>query len=181
MGTYTDQYRVITTAETGEDDAVSVAAIREAAKTVNNMKHFACRHKLLSLTGIPNIVCAPSLSEKVILTPAPFTVPEGYNYFGWKIGNAFSAGYSAGTECIWRFYASSRMYNGPDVFDASYLAPGYTSDSLTSDSAHNHERSIRWKIPIDTNPLIFIVITSQIDDVDATSKITTFDLYPEMI
>ena len=130
------QCRVITTRETGEDDALTVAAVREFAWSLNNYKAHVSSQKLISIFAPEDAVWSSGVdsnSERLAHCFAPRWVPNGFNRIHLNL-----AGYVSGAgNCTWRLYCGLQRYAGPLAFDASYLGPVYDSTSIQfSGAAH---------------------------------------------
>ena len=177
--TATRQYRPITNAETSNDAAITIAQLYEYSAAVNNMKHYALRHKLFFHTkiGASSIVSSGSTSEKVVLTAAPFEIPHGYNYFFMRV-TALEAGTGSVT---WRFYASRTgpYAGGPSTLDISRLGL-YEMVDFVSDSGLEVFEENRWKVPPGYSP-IYITATAQSSVGTATSELYTIDIYPSIV
>jgi hypothetical protein len=139
MTTIDRQVRVVTQGETANDDALSVAAVRELAWGMNNFKGLVSGQGLIA-SGSPLEVTHggtgwmssnAGTAEMCHHIFAPRPLPFGYDKIHFRIG-----GYTGtGTAVTWKLYASTRPYTGPATFDSSYLGPVWdvsTGITLTS-------------------------------------------------
>jgi len=118
------QMRVVTQAETLDDDALTVAAVRELAWAMNNFKAYVSGPVLISTFSPDGAdVWAPTLAttEKLVHKFAPRPLPHGYDEIWFQIAGQMSAGDTGYGS--FRLYSSAAPYSGRETFDQAHLGP----------------------------------------------------------
>lgn len=139
----TRQYRPIGDTDTAGDDALSVRDIRELAAGLNNFKAHMAGKMYGRLSGSWTAAGAyqwastnDSNTEQVVdFVTRPLAT--GYTRIIFQIGGVMTA--VPWGNCYWKLYASTKRYNGPKLFDSSYLGPIYESSSSIGITSATHQ------------------------------------------
>lgn len=125
------QYRLITTKETGEDDAISVRMVRTGADNLVNLHDHVLAYLLVSSHGLP-LCQSPNASatETLILYLGKHFIPHGYDRLRYWCCSKRTAG--AG-DITWKLIANTDwLYIGPAAYDEDELTGEVTGTWTTS-------------------------------------------------
>lgn len=178
-----EQYRPLTTLETGKDDTMSVRAMRDMAESLNNAKNYAMNHKVRRHIAIPHLetplVSGTETTEQIILMFAPVYVPDGFSLLRWQIGYYRSTG--AG-EVTFKVYCHARQYRGPRAINTSLLSDNYQyGESICGSDTHTIPAAISTKLSTDANRMAWILVTSTASDATTKAKLTGLEIIPFIV
>lgn len=175
--TYQRQYRPVTTQETAAYASLSVGAMRETCAAVNNTKGYVTNHKTHMLSFFP--LFYPTIdgtNNGVQMVFAPRYVPDGYDKAVWWLGHQAVGG---GTyDYTWTLRCTSRLYNGPDIYDSGFMAGNASSSSIVSTSATHGISHALIDLVRDHRGLCWFVLTGVTASGTGDSKLTSLDIQP---
>jgi len=161
---YDRQYRGLSDLEydsTGFGYPVTVR-LRELAWSVNNFKARVASTIVIPCQRFWNnhlISVESSSDEEVIHIFAPTFIPHGYRTFGFTVG-----GYvNTSDTCRFRLYSHARKYDGPQVFDQSFIGSGIGhAEAWISSTSHQFRHGAGGKIAKDMSTgLAWFTLTAQ--------------------
>jgi hypothetical protein len=154
--------------------------VRDMADAINNYKHHAGVVKLRSQLW-PDGVYSPDSNdtrETLALPPmAAIEVSRGYNSLLWVVRHrCTSIGGDSGVA--WKFYVSAKLYQGPEVFDSSYLQYPQSSQIVSTSLTAQFDRE--WtSLYLIRNALnrVYVVLTATNQIVGMRGKIDSLDVF----
>lgn len=173
------QYRPVSNAEVTANAALSVRLATSFCQGIDNYAYRVGNFKLLSVFAPVGWSSVATTAERVILPFAGRYVPDAFR----RCTSVFGVQRTAGADEIeWRLYASTNPYQGPQIMDTDYLATGYKSTNVASSTdAHQVLTTQNLEIVRNSEGLIFFTLTAQSADGTAVGKLTTLDVWPELI
>ena len=186
MGTTLDayanhQYRPVSTAETGQDDPLSVRVYADMAAAENNYK---------LLVGAPRRgqPCFPYWGTKdastaihVVANLGPIYIPDGYSVLRFDVCTRRSAG---AASVAWTVYASSVPYTGDRTpFSATAFVGDFDSASIVTSS-----NGWKWATddsgiiiyPVDGTNFTYVTVVAANGDESSQSEMSFFGFRAEM-
>lgn len=188
--TYTEQYRPVSDSETSTNDGLSVRAVRDLERGLNNYQRYQGLTKVIGQCCLPHWQTEDTtdVAENLLVPPfPPFVVPDAADSLSVHLGCYQTA--TAGNRVTFRLYATTGLYRVSGiVMDTTALVYGYTSQSFVCNTAAgvaNHT-IVHGQLSIPKTlqgtghvPVVYLVLTSQNDAGGERAAVTTIDVTPE--
>jgi hypothetical protein len=165
-----EQYRPISTDETGADDGYSPRILRDHADNIGNAVVYALAHPVLAIPCFPLWYSHDNTTdERVVAMLAPVHVPQPYTKFAWTVCHEMTAEDDGDSTVTWRLYTSEWRYYGDGTMDVTKLSANYDVDSIVSTELTADETPAPGTVDVQrSGGMCHFVLTAQNSDTPST-------------
>lgn len=178
-----EQYRPISTDETGADDGYTPRILRDHADNIGNAEAYVFAHPVLAIPCFPPWYSHDNTTdERVVAMLAPVHVAQPYTKFAWTVCHEKTAedgGGGAVDDVTWRLYTSEWRYYGDGTMDTTKLSAGYDVGTIVSDALSTDEMPTPDTVDVQrSGGMCHFVLTAENGSISTRGCIKSISIWP---